>query len=135
MSGAVASELVELGDACAYGHAPGGLLRVAEYARRYEREGDRCAPVLDGEVDGLGVAAREQLLLAVIAAVPSGSHRMDDVARRQREPWRDDCISRVAMADLVACRLQLGVPGGIEDRAAHAASGPVVLPRASCRGF
>ena len=103
--------------------APRAPLRVAVDARGNQREGHALAPVLGGEVERAGVAAREELGLPARPAIPNVPDRVDHAARLQREAGGYDRAARVAAADLVARLLQLAAPRRGEDGPTHSPAG------------
>ena len=65
--------------------ARGALGREAVDAGRDGGKGDRGEPVLAEKLEAVAVAAREQLVLAALAAAPDRAHGVDHMARRQVE--------------------------------------------------
>ena len=86
MAGRLAADRVE--------RDPGGaLLREAEDAGRDAREGDRGEAGVARQLEAARVAAREELVLAPVAAGPDRADGVDHVTRRQPEAGRHDRVA------------------------------------------
>ena len=99
----------------------GARRRVAVDAGRDRRERDRAAAVLGRELDRPPVAGRQQLRLALAAAVPDRPDGVDDVVDGQPPGAGDLRVARVAAAEPAALLEQLR-PGRAVDRAVDAAA-------------
>ena len=70
------------------------------------------------ELDGAGVAGREQFIFALAAAMPDRPDRMDHMPRRQPITSGDFGVAGLAAVERAAFSQQLG-PGRAMDRAVH----------------
>ncbi len=84
-------------------------------------EGDCPQAVFDREGEACLIAGGEELGFAVVAVVPYGTHRVDDVFRRQAVTFGDLGLARFATAEGHAF-FQQGGAGGSMDGAVDAAS-------------
>lgn len=76
------------------------------------RELDRATPVLKHEMEGLSALARK--IVAVLACMPKGSHRVKDIAQRSRTP---ENIASVYLGRLVKSGQVVRSVGGYSVRA------------------
>lgn len=101
----------------------GCLQRVAIDACGDRGQRHHVAVVLCGQGDRLGVAAGEQLALAVCASAPHRSDRVDDMACRQAARCGDLRMAGLATAELAAFAQQLRsrrpVDGAVDTAAAE----------------
>ena len=105
----------------AQGDGGRALQREAVAAGADRGKGDRARAELACEGQRATVAARQQLVLAGVAAVPDRPHRVDHPARRQHVPVGRLRLARVATAERTAPLQQLRA-GGPVDGAVHAAA-------------
>ena len=83
--------------------------------------GDGAHAVARGQRQGVAVAGREPPRLAALAALPHRAHGVDHEARPQPVAVGDARVAGRAASDAPALLVQHR-PGGLEDRAAHAAA-------------
>src|SRR3989454_5729701 len=95
--------------------------RIAIGAGAGRRDRDRLDPLLIREPQRVDVAVAQQLRLPALPAPPHGTHRVDDVLRRQAVAPRDSRLSGWAAADSPALFQQLGA-GGAVNRPVHASA-------------
>ena len=96
------------------------LWRKAVSAGRDGGIGDRGEAALGGKRETVAVAAREQPVLAALAATPDRADGVDHVARLEAEAGRDLGLTRLATAERGASLFKLGA-GRAMDRAIDAA--------------